>query len=116
MAARFPLYTDADVRGPLVDGLRERGWDVVRAIDAFPEGTADDVHFEHAAKEGRVLVTNDQRIEAIANRWLTEGRSFRGLIIWPQRHYKVMTVSVFLEQVEALAEPFPHPVIHLKPR
>ena len=39
MAGRFPLYTDADVYGPLVEMLVRRGWDVVRAVDAFPEGT-----------------------------------------------------------------------------
>lgn len=116
MSARFPLYTDADVRGPLVDALREQGWDVVRAIDAFPEGTPDEIHFEAAAKEGRVFITNDQRIEAIANLWLAEGRAFRGLIIWPQRHYQAMTVSVVLDLLGDLVEPFGHPVIHLKPR
>lgn len=43
MPNRFPLYADADVHQPVIDGLRARGWDVVRAIDVFPEGTADDV-------------------------------------------------------------------------
>jgi hypothetical protein len=68
---------DADIHGPLVDALRARQWDVVRAIDLYPEGTLDDVHFARAAQDNRVLVTNDRRIEA---------------------------------------EPFRHPVIHLKPR
>lgn len=59
MAGRFPLYTDADVNGPVVDALKDRRWDVVRAIDTFAEGTDDDVHFAHAAREGRVMVAND---------------------------------------------------------
>lgn len=88
MAGRYPLYTDADVHGPLIAALRERGWDFVRAIDLYPPGTADAVHFERAAKENRVLVSNDQDMEIIANRWLAEGRPFRGLILWPQEHYK----------------------------
>lgn len=37
MAGRFPLYTDADVRGQLIKGLKKLGWDVLRAIEAFPE-------------------------------------------------------------------------------
>jgi hypothetical protein len=114
VAERFPLYTDADIHQPLIKALRERGWDVVRAIDTFPEGTEDEVHFEHAAKENRVLVTNDRRIEAIANRWLEEGRAFRGLILWPQSHYQRLSYAQLVSQIEALSEPFPHPVIHLK--
>jgi hypothetical protein len=48
------------------------------------------VHFERAARDGRVLVSNDPDMEAIANRWLADGRPFRGLILWPQQHYKRM--------------------------
>jgi hypothetical protein len=84
-------------------------------MDLYPEGTKDEVHFERAAMDNRVLVTNDRRIEAIANRWLAEGRAFRGLILWPQRHYTRMTTGDLLQQIAALAEPFPHRVIHLKP-
>jgi predicted nuclease of predicted toxin-antitoxin system len=78
VAGRFPLYTDADVHGPLILALRRRGWDVIRAIDLYPPGTADVVHFERAARENRVLISNDQDM---ANRWLADGRPFRGLII-----------------------------------
>jgi hypothetical protein len=79
----FPLFTDACVRQQIVDGLRRRGWDVVRAIDALPEGTLDDALFEYAATVNRVFVTNDARIRATAEHWFAEGRVFRGLIGWP---------------------------------
>jgi len=49
VAGRFPLYTDADIHGPVVAALRRAGWDVLRAVDAFPEGTQDLLHFERAA-------------------------------------------------------------------
>jgi len=115
VAERFPLYTDADVHGPLIVALHERGWDLVRAIDFYAQGTADTVHFERAATENRVLVSNDQDMEAIANRWLAQGRPFRGLILWPQEHYKRLGYGELVAKIEALSEPFPHPVIHLKP-
>ena len=50
VAARFPLYADADVHGPLIAALCQRGWDIVRAIDRFPQGTA-----LHVVRVGRVL-------------------------------------------------------------
>jgi len=60
VAGRFPIYTDADVRGPLIKALRKLGWDIVRAIDLYPEKTVDPVHFERAVEMGRVLVSNDE--------------------------------------------------------
>ncbi len=115
MAGRFPLYTDADLHGPLIRALRERGWDVARAMDFYPQGTADATHFERAAQENRVLISNDQDMQTIANRWLSQGRPFRGLILWPQEHYKRIGYSDLVARIEVLSEPFPHPVIHIKP-
>jgi len=54
----------------------------------LPLYTHDAVHFEAAAKQNRVLISNDQDMEVVANRCLAEGRAFRGLILWPQEHYK----------------------------
>lgn len=117
MSGRFPLYIDADVHGHLVDGLRERGWDVVRAVDALPEGTVDEVHFERAAELGRVLVTNDQPLRAIAVRWLREGRAFHGVVTWRQKDYGKLSIGDILRDFETLAEldePFDnYPIIHL---
>ena len=101
MAGRFPLYTDANVRGPLVEALRKLGWDVVRAVDIFPEKTSDPVHFEYAARVGRVFVTNDQPAIDIAYRWLREGRRFRGMVTWPQLHYQRMRVGDLVDEFEA---------------
>lgn len=79
MAGRFPLYTDADIHGPVVEALIDAGWDVLRAIDALPEGTPDGLQLERAARERRVYVANDRRIEPMAHAWLREGKAFRGL-------------------------------------
>ncbi len=84
MAGRFPLYTDADINGPVVDALQRAGWDVLRAVDAYPDATKDPVHFEHAAREGRIFVPNDRRLESLAHSWLGEGKPFRGMICWPR--------------------------------
>lgn len=116
MADRFPLYTDADVKGALVEALRQGGWDVVRAIEVFPEDTDDDVHFDYAARESRVLVTNDQPLKAIAYRWLREGLRFEGVVTWPQEHYNRMTVGYIVSEFERLTEedePFRYPIRHI---
>lgn len=120
MAGRFPLYTDADVQGHVVQALRAAGWDVLRAIDVFPEKTLDPIHFAEAARLGRVLVTNDRRMTVIAHTWLDKGRVFRGMITWPQEHYTRASAGAFVRALEAVAahdDPFAnYPVVHLTPR
>ncbi len=89
----FPLFSDACLRQQIVDGLIRRGWDVERAVDAFPERTQDEVLFEHAAKANRVFVTNDERIPR-------------------------MTDGDIIRAIEALAErenPFAYAIVYLKP-
>jgi hypothetical protein len=116
VGGRFPLYTDADVYGPLVDGLMKRGWDVLRAVDAFPEGTDDRTHFERAASEKRMLVACDVHQHQIALEWIRAERPFRGLITWRQTQHQDTSVGAFLEAFEALAaeaNPFVYPIRYL---
>jgi hypothetical protein len=95
--ARFPVYTDADVHGPIVTGLIDRGWDVLRAVDAKPEGTDDIDHFELAVSLSRVMIANDKHMKATAEGWIQEGRSFPGLIWWPRKAYAAMSNSEILD-------------------
>ena len=103
MAGRFPLYADADVRGPFIKALRSAGWDVVRAIDELIEGAEDPPHFQRAAEQGRVLVSNDADQEEIAHQWYEQGRDFPGLIVWRQAVYSQMTNGELVEVFEELA-------------
>jgi hypothetical protein len=120
VAGRFPLYTDADVHGPLVEALSRRGWDLVRAVDVFPEGTDDFMHFERAAELGRVMVSNDRDVRRLAVAWLRQGRPFWGLIAWEQEHWSHMTVGDVVAQFEALSvldDPFAgYPIVYIKPK
>lgn len=119
MPGRFPLLTDACVNDHLVRALRALGWDVVRAIDLYPERAKDEVLFARAATDGRVFVTNDRPAEAIAIRWLREGRHFRGMVAWPVEGYEYRGIGDLAQDFEALAkeeEPFAYPVRHLRVR
>jgi hypothetical protein len=117
VAGRFPLYTDADVQGPVIHALKSAGWDVLRAIEAFPERPAAPVHFERAVELGRVLVTNDEGQRQRARAWYQQGQAFPGVIWWPQVDYVGKTPGDFLTAFEALAEqetPFsPYPILYL---
>ena len=115
MAGRFPLYTDADVHGPLILALRPRGWDLIRAIDLYPPGrrmrcTASVPRGKTACSSATTRIWRSSRTAGSP----TDAR-FRGLILLPQEHYKRMGYAELAAQIEALSEPFPHPVIHLRP-
>ena len=120
MSGRFPLYTDADIRGPLIRQLKRAGWDVGRAVDEYPERTKDPIHFEHAVQLGRVLVTSDEDQEAIALEWYRARRSFPGLIIWRQGLNEQMGYGALLNAFEDLAQqddPFAeYPIIRIWPK
>jgi hypothetical protein len=120
VAGRFPLYTDADIHGPVVQALIAAGWDVRRAIDTYPERTDDHVHFERANQEGRVVVGNDRHMKAIGEEWIADGRLFAGLVWWPRKQYARMTpgdVVRFFESLAAEDDPFKsYPIRFLKPR
>jgi predicted nuclease of predicted toxin-antitoxin system len=121
VAGRFPVYTDADIRGPLVEGLKRAGWDVLRAMDVYPERTKDPIHFEEAARRNRVLVSHDVDQLKIGHTWIERGRPFKGLLTWPQVRYREWSESQILAAFEALAaeeNPFPaaYPIRYLKAR
>jgi hypothetical protein len=100
--AGLPVFTDNHVRQQIVEALRSRGWDVVRAIDAFPPGTDDEALMVHAAEQGRVFLTNDVGIHAIAHRWLAEGRAFR-MIYWKAKLLWDMSDGDIVHGLEEIA-------------
>ena len=80
MSAPPSLYADENVRGTVVEALRRLGWDVTRAVDVHPQGTDDEVHFQTAVDQDRVLISHDTDMLVIAARWQAEGKPFPGLI------------------------------------
>jgi predicted nuclease of predicted toxin-antitoxin system len=116
VAGRFPLLTDENVSGPVIEALRTAGWDVAHARDLFGENTVDEALFQYAARHGRVLVSTDQDHLEIADRWLREGKSFR-MVWWAQGPYQHVRPQALVHAFEALAhldEPFPYPVHFLR--
>ena len=119
MAGRFPLLTDIHVHDALVEALRRAGWDILRAVDLLPSNADDEALFAYAAEHDRVFVTNDRPLEAIAIRWMREGRRFRGLVCWPQKHYRVMTdgeLAQAFDEIAAKPNAFAYPIEYIKPK
>jgi predicted nuclease of predicted toxin-antitoxin system len=115
---RFPLFTDNHVRQQIIEGLVREGWDVVRAIDVFPEATDDEILFPYAAEQGRVFVTCDKRIHAIAIDRLKAGQPFR-MIFWRLERHRRMSDGDFVRAFEEIAkkpDAFAYAIEYVKPK
>lgn len=74
------FYTDEHVSRAVVNGLRQRGVDVLTVPEAGTLGASDEAHLATAAAEGRVLFTQDDdflRLHA-------QGLEHTGIVYTPQ--------------------------------
>jgi Domain of unknown function (DUF5615) len=95
------LASDADVHGPTVDSIQEKGIDLVQVVDALPEGTDDPDLLEWAAAEGRIMLTNDRStMIGFANQRIANGNPMPGLVVMPPHHWSVRET---IWQVELIA-------------
>lgn len=81
MADRIRLYMDEHVHKAVTEGLRRRGVDVLRAQDAGMMAASDRMHLDFAAKEGRVIFTQDADFLGLHD----AGISHRGIVYAPQQ-------------------------------
>jgi hypothetical protein len=80
-----PAYLDECIDRPVTQALRDRGFDIVTAVEAGQGGKLDEEQLGFALSLGRVLVTYDRidcrRLHAT---YLGSGRQHGGIITIPQ--------------------------------
>jgi len=115
--AALAFFTDNHIRQPIVDALRKGGRDVVRAVDVFGEKNDDEELFAYAARTGRVFVTNDEGVHAIAHAWLQAGRSAFRMVYWRAEGRREMSdgdIVRALVELETKADAFAYPIEYVK--
>jgi hypothetical protein len=80
----LPGYADVHVKGPITQGLRLRGMDVVTAQERGQDQEPDEVLLETATQEGRLILTNDKDFLKIHYDWMLAGKSHAGIVYWEQ--------------------------------
>ena len=114
----FAFFTDNQIRGALIKALRQQGLDVSRAVDVFGQENDDTELFAHAAKEGRIFLTCDEGIQAIAHDWLGRARTEFRMIYCTMEHQQEMTVGALLDAIEDILrrpDAFAYPIEYIKP-
>ena len=97
----FAIYTDHDVDGRIVSGLRLRGVDVITAREDGRAEEADPDLLVRATELGRIFVTHDKGFLAEAARLHRSGAWFYGIIYAPQRQ---RIIGRYIEDIEIISE------------
>ena len=117
---RFVIVTDEHVPYALVEALRDAGWLVHRVEDepALGKGMSDDKIFAYAAANGWIWLSRDEAAVVHPATWQREGKLFEGMLVWSQRHHRVMSIGDVVRRIEAPAaeeEPFAAGTRFIKP-
>lgn len=117
---RFVILTDEHVPFVLVEALRDVGWLVHRVEDepGLGKGISDERIFAYAAARGWIWLSRDEAAVVLPAAWQREGRAFKGMLVWSQRHHRVMSIGDVVHRIEALSaeeEPFAAGVRFIKP-
>ncbi len=98
MAISF--FMDQHVPAAISRGLRLRGIDVLTAYEDSADRLPDEELLQRATSTGRILVTQDDDLLEIGNRWMREGREFAGIVYFHQLN---ITIGKAIDDIELLA-------------
>jgi len=103
MPTRF--YLDVHVPLVIAHQLRRRGVDAVHALEEGTNRLEDEELLELAAKQARVVFTQDIRFRVRAEDWQRRGRVFAWLVFKHQRGTTVGRIVADLEIIAKATEP-----------
>lgn len=95
------LYTNHNVFGPIVKGLRRRDVDVLTAYEDEAHELDDRALLFRVVRLDRVLFSQDNDFLAETHIWLSEERSFPGLFYV---HQNKLTIGQVIEDLELAAK------------
>jgi multidrug efflux pump subunit AcrA (membrane-fusion protein) len=95
------IYTDVHVPRAIVNGLRLRGVDVLRAQDDDAAQLSDAQLLDRATRQGCVLFTLDQDLLREAARRRQAGQPFAGVVY---AHPLKVSIGQCIEDLELLAK------------
>ena|SRR5205814_798683 len=82
---RPPAYGDECVQRPVVEALRQLGFDIASALEEGHGQEPDEAQLEHAASLNRVLLSFNRRdFRRLHRDWSALGRLHAGIVLLPQ--------------------------------
>jgi hypothetical protein len=89
--SQIRLYVDEDAsEHSVVKALRNRGIDVITALDAGMSGAADEAHLAFAISQGRIIYSlNVGHFCRLHGEFLAQNRDHSGIILIPKQRYSI---------------------------
>jgi predicted nuclease of predicted toxin-antitoxin system len=98
----WSLYMDHHVPRAVTIALRRRGYDVLTAAEDQAEELDDDFLLDRATHQGRIFVTQDRDLLALAERWREEHKPFFGVVFSRQQRLSYSEMIEWLELVASV--------------
>lgn len=95
------LYMDHHAPGAITHGLRQRGVDVLTALEDGTDQLDDEQLLERSTQLDRALFSQDRDFLAITNHWLQSGREFAGLVY---AHQLGISIGQAVQDLELIAK------------
>ncbi|MCC6126379.1 MAG: DUF5615 family PIN-like protein [Pirellulales bacterium] len=99
MSLRF--YMDHHVPRAISISLRQRGIDLLTALEDSRERASDESILLRAAELGRIVYTNDEDFLGIAHRWNQAGQPFAGIVFAQQQR---SGIGKIIEDLDLIAQ------------
>ena len=93
-------YMDHHLHGAITQGLRRRGIDCLTTEEDGTQRSADDLLLQRASDLGRIMVSQDDDLLAIAADWIGSALPFAGLVFGRQLG---VTVGQAVNDLELIA-------------
>src|SRR4051812_31573965 len=93
-------YMDVHVPAAITEGLRRRGVDVLTSQEDGTRQVGDEQLLIRATQVGRVLVSQDEDLLALAARWQSAGWEFSGLLFASQEGG---SIGRYIDDLELIA-------------
>ena len=103
-----PAYLDECVDRPVIEALRQRGFDVLTALEAGRGEDPDEAQLAHATSVGRVLLSyNRTHFRRLHATYLRAGHQHGGILLIPQAapvHRRRLRAAMLLDWLGTLDE------------
>jgi DNA-binding transcriptional MerR regulator len=103
--SQIRLYVDEDAaQHAVVDGLRDRGVDVLTILEAGKTSTTDEEQLEFATSQARSIYTlNVDDFCRLHSEFLSQGKEHAGIILIPRQRYSIgEKIRRLMELVESV--------------
>ena len=95
------LYMDENAKGQVVDGLRQRGIDVLTVVEDGREGIPDPAVLDRAGELSRLLFSQDDDLLKEAQKRQVIGETFVGIVFG---HQVRVSIRQAIEDLELIAQ------------